>query len=55
MRHEDLLVRGDGNPHITREIPVASNRHQPLSQVHLDLRRDDAEPPEGSSASALLA
>ncbi len=24
VRHEDLLVSGDGNPHITREVLIAS-------------------------------
>ena len=28
-RHVDLLVSGDGNPHISREVLITSNRHQP--------------------------
>jgi len=40
VRHEDLLVSGDGNPHITREVLIASNRHQRLSRVHLALVSD---------------
>jgi hypothetical protein len=36
VRHEDLLVSGGGNLHFTREVLIASNRHQRPGRVQLD-------------------